>query len=84
MTQLIQIGNSKGIRIPKPLISQARLEGKELDLKVLNGGLFISPRKKNRQDWQQSIKNILATQGTEKIDNEWLDASLISDEELQW
>lgn len=38
MTELIQIGNSQGIRIPRPLIEQAKLQGKELSFEVLEGG----------------------------------------------
>jgi antitoxin MazE len=43
MTHLIRIGNSQGIRIPKLLIEQANLQGRELELEVMNGGLFIAP-----------------------------------------
>ena len=32
MAHLVKIGNSQGIRIPKPLVEQAQLEGKELKL----------------------------------------------------
>jgi len=52
MAQIIKIGNSKGIRIPKPIISIAKLENKELDFIVLNEGLLITPEKKSRAGWQ--------------------------------
>ena len=42
MAHLVRIGNSQGIRIPKPFIEQAHLEGKELKFEVLNGGLLIT------------------------------------------
>ena len=84
MTHLVQIGNSQGIRIPKPLIKQAHLEGKELTLEVIEGGIFIAPIKKIREGWETSIKNTLAIHGSEDLDTEWLDAELNSDEELEW
>jgi len=84
MTHLIKIGNSQGIRIPKPIIEQAHLVGKELELKVVNEGLLISPSKKPREGWEQRIEDTLSTHGAEPLDSEWLDAELISDETLEW
>jgi len=43
MTTLTRIGNSQGIRIPKPLIQQARLENVPLDLEVVPDGILIKP-----------------------------------------
>jgi len=40
MTMLTRIGNSQGIRIPKPLIAQAHLANVELDFEVLENGLL--------------------------------------------
>ena len=47
MAKIIQIGNSQGIRIPKPLIALANLEGKELEYVVMDSGLLITPEKKS-------------------------------------
>ena len=52
MAQIIKIGNSQGIRIPKPIVSIANLENQELDFIVLNEGLLITPEKKSRVGWQ--------------------------------
>ncbi len=84
MTHLIKIGNSQGIRIPKPLIQQAHLEGKELQLHVVDDGILISPSKKPREGWAASIEKMLATKGSETIDSDWLDATLTKDDELEW
>ena len=80
MAQLVKIGNSQGIRIPKPLIEQAHLEGKDLELLVVEGGLLITAKKGVREGWQESIENILETQKSEVVDHEWLDAPLASDD----
>ena len=58
MAQIIKIGNSQGIRIPKPIVSIANLENKELDFVVLNEGLLIAPEKKSRIGWQIYNKKI--------------------------
>ena len=51
MAKIIKIGNSQGIRIPKPIIALANLEGLELDFVVLDSGLLITPEKKVRIGW---------------------------------
>ena len=52
MAKIVKIGNSQGIRIPKPLISLANLENQELDFIVLDSGLLITSEKKSRVGWQ--------------------------------
>ena len=56
MAKIIQIGNSQGIRIPKPIIALANLEDKELEFVVMDTGLLITPEKKVRVGW--GINNI--------------------------
>ena len=64
MAKIIQIGNSQGIRIPKPLIALANLEGKELEYVVMDSGLLITPEKKVRMGWENDIDDL-------NIDWEW-------------
>jgi len=52
MAKIIKIGNSQGIRIPKPLISLTNLENQELDFVVLDSGLLITSENKPRVGWQ--------------------------------
>ena len=56
MAKIIQIGNSQGIRIPKPIIELANLGDKELEFVVMDSGLLITPEKKVRVGWE--INNI--------------------------
>ena len=64
MAKIIQIGNSQGIRIPKPLIALANLEGKELEYVVMDSGLQITPEKKVRVGWENDMDDL-------SIDWEW-------------
>ena len=64
MAKIIQIGNSQGIRIPKPLITLANLEGKELEYVLMDSGLLITPEKKVRVGWENDIDDL-------SIDWEW-------------
>ena len=52
MAKIIKIGNSQGVRIPKPIIALANLEDIELDFVVLDSGLLITPDKKARIGWE--------------------------------
>ena len=60
MAKIIQIGNSQGIRIPKPIIALAELEDKELDFVVMDSGLLITPQKKVRVGWEIKDTHITA------------------------
>ena len=64
MAKIIQIGNSQGIRIPKPLIALADLEGKELEFVVMDSGLLITTEKKVRVGWENDMDDL-------SIDWEW-------------
>jgi antitoxin MazE len=52
---IIQIGNSRGIRIPKILLEQTNL-GKEVELEVLDNKIIIHPHTHPRQGWAQQFK----------------------------
>ena len=60
MAKIIQIGNSQGIRIPKPIIVLAELEDKELEFVVIDSGLLITPQKKVRVGWEIEDTHITA------------------------
>ena len=52
---LIRIGNSRGVRIPKPLIEQCGL-GDTVELRVENDRLVISPERRPRQGWAEAFE----------------------------
>jgi antitoxin MazE len=54
-TDLIRIGNSRGIRIPKPLIEQCGL-GKTVELRIEKDRLVISPARRPRQAWEEAFR----------------------------
>ncbi len=85
MAELIRIGNSRGVRIPKALIRQAGLEGQKLEFTLLDNGLLIKPVKNQpRQGWEQLIQEALQQHGDEVVDTEWLDAPLTDDSDWAW
>ena len=84
MAHLVKIGNSQGIRIPKSLIEQAKLEGRELKLQLRQDGLLIAPERARRNGWAKSIEQTISALGCEELDKDWLDLPLDSDDELEW
>ncbi len=49
--RLTKIGNSFGIRIPKPIIQQAGLDQHEFEMRVVENGLLLAPIKPSRAGW---------------------------------
>lgn len=86
MTTLTKIGNSQGIRIPKPLIEQAHLENANLELEVLENGLLIKPvNSTNRDSWEENIKEVLSSH--KEVEDEGVLEDFLNDndlEEWQW
>jgi len=86
MATLIKIGNSQGIRIPKPLIQQAHLENVNLELEVLENGLLIKPvNNRGRETWVKNIEKVISNHNGAK--DEGLLEDLLNDsdlEEFEW
>lgn len=53
--ELVRIGNSRGIRIPKPLIEQCGL-GDTVELRVEKDCLVISPERQPRAGWEAAFE----------------------------
>jgi antitoxin MazE len=53
---IIPIGNSKGIRIPKALLEQCGFQTCAT-LRIEDNNIILSPVKKNREGWAESFKN---------------------------
>jgi antitoxin MazE len=53
--RLIRIGNSRGIRIPKPLLEQVGLRD-TVQIRAEKGRLVIQPDKVLRQGWAEAFR----------------------------
>ena len=84
MTMLTKIGNSQGIRIPKPIIKQANLENSEIEFEVTKDGLLLKPvKRKVRDNWEENIKNTLSSNNNKK-DEALLEEFLNDDDLKDW
>jgi len=52
-TKIIRIGNSRGVRIPKPLLEQAGLADQVI-LRVIDDGIVIQSADKPRANWAEA------------------------------
>jgi len=76
--RIVKIGNSQGIRIPKPLLEQADL-GDEVELTLSGHSLIVTRARAARAGWDASFAELatdedgglIATPATEFDDLEW-------------
>ena len=57
--RLVRIGNSRGVRLPKPLIEQAGLT-EEVELVVREGEIAIRRPATQREGWSDAAKQLAA------------------------
>jgi antitoxin MazE len=73
-TKLVPIGNSRGVRLPKPLIEEARLED-EVEITVRGNTIVISAVKAPREGWTEAAMKLHAEGGDslliDKVQNEF-------------
>jgi antitoxin MazE len=81
--RIVKIGNSQGIRIPKPILEQIGA-GQDVELEVEDNQIIIRPSSNRREGWEQAFKE-MAESGDdapviaeEDISHSW------DEEEWQW
>jgi antitoxin MazE len=78
---LIQIGNSKGIRLPKTVLQALKVE-KELDIEVKDQTLIVKPvRGSSRQGWEEKLKAMHKRGEDKPLISDMLD---IDNKEWEW
>jgi antitoxin MazE len=55
--RLVRIGNSRGVRLPKPLIEEAGLTD-EVEVRVQAGSVVILPAPRPRTGWSEAAKQM--------------------------
>ncbi len=78
-TRIVRIGNSQGIRIPKPLIEQTGLSG-EVEISVHNGSLVIRRAANPRDGWAEAFRD-MAQRGDDALLDETVSLSSNWDED---
>lgn len=55
--RLVRIGNSRGVRLPKPLIAEAGLS-EEVELRVQEGAIVIARAALPRSGWAEAARRL--------------------------
>lgn len=84
-TNIVTIGNSQGIRIPKILLEQSKLT-KEVELEVRGESIVILPARKPREGWREMFQAAFEAGEMEDANEfaDWEEASLTDFEEAEW
>ena len=78
--ELVRVGNSRGIRIPKPILEQCGFEGR-VELRVENDHLVIARGHWPRQGWEEAFRAAGASTQDELLPGV---RNQFDDEEWQW
>ena len=77
--KLVQIGNSRGVRLPKPMIEKARLRD-DVDIHVIEGSIIITSNLNPRNSWADSAKRLHDQNGDVLLDQ----ANSTAFDETEW
>ncbi len=80
--EIIRIGNSRGLRIPKAVLEQCGMKT-IVDLRVKNHSLIITPYEEPRAGWEENFQLMAKNNDDTLLDADYLSYSLDEDE-WQW
>ena len=66
-TRIVRIGNSQGVRIPKPLLDQAGLPA-DVELRAEDGRIVITPARPPRAGWADAAAAAHAADEAQLLD----------------
>jgi antitoxin MazE len=79
--RIVRIGNSRGIRLPKPLIAEAGLSA-DVEIHARNGAIVIASASRARAGWGEAARQV-RKRGEDRL----LDAptaTRFDDQEWKW
>ena len=84
-TNIVSIGNSQGVRIPKILLEQSKLSG-EVELEVRGESIVIKRARKPREGWSEMFAAALDSGETDDAEEfaDWNANSLTAFDEEEW
>jgi antitoxin MazE len=82
-TRIVKIGNSQGIRIPKPVIEQLGFV-EEVELEILPDQLVVRSSHLPRQNWEEQFKAMAAAGDDQLLDEDPISLSVWDEKEWVW
>ena len=80
-SQIIQIGNSQGIRLPKVLLEESRITG-DVELELHPDGILIRNAQRPRAGWDEQFKAMAENEDDEMLDGHL--SNMFDKKEWQW
>jgi len=81
-TKLVRIGNSQGIRIPKPVIEEIGLS-EEIEMILKDNQIILRSADQTRKGWDSAFERMAEEQDDQLIDKEKVEAPSKWDE-TEW
>jgi antitoxin MazE len=82
-TRIVKIGNSRGIRIPRVILDQAKL-GDDIEMEVQEGKLIVRPARSPREGWDERFAEMAQRGDDRLLDPEAKSLSDWDNEEWEW
>jgi antitoxin MazE len=80
---IIKIGNSQGIRLPKPLLDQTGIKD-DVELEVEKSQIIIRPISNSRAGWDDAFKSMSQNQDDTLLDGNEVISNSFDEMEWQW
>ena len=81
--QIVRIGNSQGVRIPKPFLQQSGIT-REVDIEVRGNQIVLRSLRRPREGWEDSFRRMASKGDDVLLDGKLLRQSSWDEEEWQW
>ena len=82
-TKIIRIGNSKGIRLPKSVLVQCRLND-VMEIEIEDNALVLRPARAPRSGWNEAFAKMAARKDDALLDHDVSAATNWDDAEWRW
>lgn len=81
--KIVRIGNSRGLRIPKPLLEEAGLEG-DVEMHVEGRRLVVTPADSPRAGWDEAFEEMSQVGDDVLLDGDVLTPTQWEEDGWEW
>ena len=81
--QIVRIGNSQGIRIPKPFLQQSGIAD-DVDIEVQGNQIVLRSLRRPREGWEESFRQMASKGDDRLLDEKLLKQTSWDEEEWEW
>jgi antitoxin MazE len=83
--KVVRVGNSRGFRIPRPLLEMVGLYGDaEVDVEVQHDQIVIRPAGKARRGWDEQFRTMAERDDDRRLEPEMARQTSWDDAEWEW